>query len=35
MVLPLFATALIADWASAQVCRPKLYHALSRPFLSA
>lgn len=33
MVLPLFATALIADWASARVCPPKLYHALSRPFL--
>jgi H+/Cl- antiporter ClcA len=35
MVLPLFATALIADWASARVCHPKLYHALSRQFLSA
>lgn len=34
MVLPLFATALIADWASARVCPPKLYHALSRPFLA-
>ena len=32
LILPLFATALIADWASAQVCKPKLYHALSRRF---
>jgi len=32
MVLPLFATALIADWVSAQVCPPKLYHALSQQF---
>jgi H+/Cl- antiporter ClcA len=35
MILPLFATALIADWISSLVCRPKLYHELSRPFLSA
>ncbi len=33
MILPLFATALIADWVSAQVCREKLYHALSRQFV--
>lgn len=32
MILPLFGTALIADWASAMVCRPKLYHALSLSF---
>ncbi|MBW8752625.1 MAG: chloride channel protein [Sphingomonadales bacterium] len=32
MILPLFATALIADWISSQVCREKLYHALSRQF---
>jgi len=32
MILPLFATALIADWISSRVCRPKLYHALSRQF---
>jgi H+/Cl- antiporter ClcA len=32
MILPLFATALIADGVSAWLCRPKLYHALSRPF---
>lgn len=34
MILPLFATALIADAVSAMVCREKLYHALSRPFLA-
>lgn len=33
MILPLFGTALIADWVSAQVCAPKLYHALSRQFV--
>jgi H+/Cl- antiporter ClcA len=32
MILPLFATALIADWVSAQVSPQKLYHALSRQF---
>jgi len=32
MILPLFATALIADAVSARVCRPKLYHALAEPF---
>lgn len=32
MILPLFGTAIIADWVSAQVCPPKLYHALSRAF---
>lgn len=32
MILPLFGTALIADWISAMVCRPKLYHALSLSF---
>lgn len=32
MILPLFGTALIADWISAMVCRPKLYHALSLGF---
>jgi H+/Cl- antiporter ClcA len=34
MILPLFATALIADAVSAMVCREKLYHALSRPFMA-
>lgn len=32
MILPLFATALIADWVSAAICPQKLYHALSRQF---
>jgi H+/Cl- antiporter ClcA len=30
VILPLFATALIADWASAQICPTRLYHGLSR-----
>jgi len=29
VILPLFATALIADWASAQICPTRLYHGLS------
>jgi H+/Cl- antiporter ClcA len=33
MILPLFATALIADAISALVCRQKLYHALSGQFV--
>jgi H+/Cl- antiporter ClcA len=32
MILPLFATALIADAVSAMICKHKLYHALSRQF---
>jgi len=32
MIVPLFATALIADFVSAQLCPEKLYHALSRNF---
>lgn len=32
MILPLFATALIADQVSAAICQQKLYHALSRQF---
>lgn len=32
MILPLFATAIFANWVSSQICRPKLYHALSRQF---
>ncbi len=31
-ILPLFATALVGDWAGAQVCREKLYHALAASF---
>lgn len=34
LVLPLFATALIADAASALVCRERLYHGLSKAFSS-
>ncbi len=33
MVLPLFASALIADFSARLVCRDKLYHALAREFL--
>lgn len=32
-ILPLFATALIGDWAGSMVCKERLYHALSRDFL--
>lgn len=35
MIVPLFATALIADVVSALVCRERLYHGLARPFLHA
>ena len=34
VILPLFATALIADWASAQICPTRLYHGLSRRMVS-
>jgi H+/Cl- antiporter ClcA len=34
MILPLFASALIADSAARLVCKDKLYHALAREFLS-
>ncbi len=33
MILPLFATALIADWAGAMVCKRRLYHALAEGFM--
>ena len=33
LILPLFATALIADLVSTRVCREKLYHGLSKAFL--
>ena len=33
MIVPLFATALIADLASALVSRERLYHGLAKPFL--
>ena len=34
VILPLFATALIADWASAQICPTRLYHGLSKRLAS-
>ncbi len=34
MILPLFATALIADWAGSKVCSERLYHALAVAFMS-
>ncbi|AKM08947.1 chloride channel protein [Croceicoccus naphthovorans] len=33
LLIPLFAAALIADWAGAMVCPERLYHALARDFL--
>ena len=30
IILPLFATALIADWTSAQICPTRLYHGLAK-----
>ncbi|WEK46684.1 MAG: chloride channel protein [Candidatus Andeanibacterium colombiense] len=33
MILPLFATALIADWAGGIVCKERLYHHLAKGFL--
>jgi H+/Cl- antiporter ClcA len=35
MILPLFATAIVADQVSAAICPEKLYHALSRGFTRA
>ena len=32
LLLPMFAAAFIADWASQSVCPEKLYHGLSRGF---
>lgn len=32
-ILPLFATALIGDWAGSLVCKERLYHALAKDFL--
>lgn len=32
MIIPLFATALIADFVSAIVCRERLYHGLAKAF---
>ncbi|MBO9602649.1 MAG: chloride channel protein [Novosphingobium sp.] len=33
MILPLFATALIADWAGSKVCKERLYHHLAKAFV--
>jgi len=33
LMLPLFVTALIADWAGAMVSRERLYHALAQDFM--
>ncbi len=35
VILPLFATALIADWTSAQVSPTRLYHGLAKTMMSA
>jgi H+/Cl- antiporter ClcA len=35
MILPLFISAIVADWVSSKMCRAKLYHALSQGFRSA
>jgi H+/Cl- antiporter ClcA len=32
LLLPMFATAFLADWASQLVCRDKLYHGLAQTF---
>lgn len=32
MIIPLFITALIADWVSSKMCHAKLYHALAQGF---
>ena len=34
VILPLFATALIADWTSAQVCPTRLYHGLAKHMIA-
>ena len=34
LIIPLFAAALIADVVSTLVCRERLYHGLSKPFLT-
>jgi H+/Cl- antiporter ClcA len=34
MILPLFASALIADASARLLCKDKLYHALAREFVS-
>lgn len=34
LIIPLFATALLADVVSAWICPTRLYHGLARPFLA-
>jgi H+/Cl- antiporter ClcA len=34
LLLPLLATALIADWTASLVSRERLYHGLSQGFMS-
>ena len=34
MILPLFASALIADGCARLVCKEKLYHGLAREFFT-
>lgn len=34
LLLPMFAAAFIADWASQAVCREKLYHGLAKGFVA-
>ena len=34
LMLPMFAAAFLADGASKMVCREKLYHGLSRTFMT-
>ena len=33
LIIPLFATALLADVVGAWVCPERLYHGLAKPFL--
>jgi H+/Cl- antiporter ClcA len=34
LLLPLLATALIANWISSFVCKERLYHGLSHAYIS-
>lgn len=35
LIIPLFATALLADAISAWMCPTRLYHGLAKPFMRA
>jgi H+/Cl- antiporter ClcA len=35
MIIPLFASAVIADASAQLICKEKLYHGLAREFLTA